>query len=86
MAKQKGNVITHGLRGKVGGLLAFRQRNGETIVSKIPEPPKRVSEGQLKHQKRFQRATIYEKSVGADPQLKELYGAELIEIELIGTL
>jgi signal peptidase I len=76
MAKQKGNVVTHGLRGKVGDLLVFRQVDGETVVSKIPETPKRVSEGQLKHQKRFQRATIYGKSVAADPQLKGLYDAE----------
>jgi signal peptidase I len=75
MAKQKGNVVTHGLRGKVGDLLVFRQRNGETVVSKIPELPKKVTEGQKKHQKFFQQATIYGKSVVADPQLKELYEA-----------
>jgi hypothetical protein len=48
MAKQRGNVVTHGLNGKVGGLLVFRQKDGETIVSKIPEPSKKVSEGQKK--------------------------------------
>jgi hypothetical protein len=76
MAKQKGNVVTYGLRGKVGDLLIFRQRNGETIISKIPEQSKTVSEKQKEHQKRFQRATIYGTTVTADPQLKELYGAE----------
>jgi signal peptidase I len=76
MAKQKGNVVTHGLSGKVGDLLVFRQVDGKTVVSKIPEQPKKVSEEQLKHQKRFQRATIYGKSIAADPQLKELYNAE----------
>jgi hypothetical protein len=75
MAKQKGNVVTHGLRGKVGGLLVFRQVDGETIVSKIPESSKNVTEGQKKHQKRFQQATIYGKSAVSDPQLKELYDA-----------
>jgi hypothetical protein len=75
MAKQSGNVVTYGLRGKIGDLLVFRQRNGETIVSKIPEKQKEVSEKQKKHQKLFQQATIYGKVVTADPQLKKLYEA-----------
>jgi hypothetical protein len=33
MAKQRGNVVTHGLSGKIGGLLVFRQRAGQTIES-----------------------------------------------------
>jgi hypothetical protein len=63
MAKQKGNVVTHGLRGKVGDLLIFRQVDGETIVSKIPESSKTVSEGQKRQRKNFQKAIFYAKSV-----------------------
>jgi hypothetical protein len=37
MAKQKGNVVTYGLSGKIGDLLVFRQKDDQTIVSKIPE-------------------------------------------------
>jgi hypothetical protein len=73
MAKQSGNVVTYGLRGKIGDLLVFRQRYGETIVAKVAEKPKTVSEKQKEHRKRFQRATIYGKVAVEDPQLKELY-------------
>jgi hypothetical protein len=40
MAKQSGNVVTFGLSGKVGDLLIFRQVDGKTVVSKVPEQPK----------------------------------------------
>ncbi|SDF09761.1 hypothetical protein SAMN05421825_1031 [Epilithonimonas hungarica] len=33
MAESKNNIITHGLSGKVGDLIVFRQRSGDTIVS-----------------------------------------------------
>ena len=39
MAKQTNNVITHGLSGKVGDLLVFRQRAGKTVIAKAS--PKR---------------------------------------------
>jgi hypothetical protein len=35
MAKQTNNVVIHRLNGKVGDLLVFRQRAGQTVVSKI---------------------------------------------------
>ncbi|MCD0479267.1 hypothetical protein LPB90_12440 [Chryseobacterium sp. LC2016-29] len=37
MAESKNSIVTHGLSGKVGDLLVFRQRNGKTVVSKVPE-------------------------------------------------
>jgi hypothetical protein len=46
MAKQEGNVVTHGLSGKIGDLLLFRQVGGKTIVSEIPEQSKTASEKQ----------------------------------------
>jgi hypothetical protein len=33
MAKQHGNVVTHGLSGKVGDLLVFRQRDGKFEIT-----------------------------------------------------
>jgi hypothetical protein len=75
MAKSKGNVITFGLSGKVGDLLVFRQRDGQTIVAKLAESPKKSSEKQKEHRKLFQRATIYAKAAVEDPQLKGLYDA-----------
>jgi hypothetical protein len=66
MAKQKGNVVTHGLSGKIGDLLLFRQLDGETIVSKIPTPSKKVTEDQLAQREHFQQATFYGKSLSPE--------------------
>jgi hypothetical protein len=76
MAKSRNNVITYGLSGKVDDILIFRQRDGQTIVAKVPNQSKTLSEEQIKIRKRFQRATIYAKGAIADPELKELYEAE----------
>jgi hypothetical protein len=76
MAKQKGNVVTYGLSGKVGGLLVFRQVNGKTVVSKIPEQPKTVSDKQKDQRQRFQSATFYAKIALGSPETKELYDAK----------
>lgn len=37
MAKSKNNVVTHGLSGKIGDMLVFSQRNGQTIVGMAPK-------------------------------------------------
>jgi predicted membrane-bound mannosyltransferase len=76
MAKQKGNVVTHGLSGKIGDLLIFRQVNGQTVVSKIPERSQTASEKQKEQRKRFQRATVYAKAAVDDPETKALYAGE----------
>jgi hypothetical protein len=74
MAKQKGNVVTHGLSGKIGDLLVFRQVDGKTVISKVPEPPKKVSEKQAEQRRRFRQAVIYAKSAVESPDTKEIYG------------
>jgi hypothetical protein len=61
MAKSKNNVLTYGLSGKIGDLLVFRQRDGITIVSKMPEQQKTVSAKQKANRERFQQAAIYAK-------------------------
>jgi hypothetical protein len=73
MAKSKGNVITYGLSGKVGDLLIFRRRNGETIVAKLPEYNDNPSEEQKETRRRFKRATTYAKTALNDPQIREQY-------------
>jgi hypothetical protein len=73
MAKSKGNVITHGLSGKVGDLLVFRQTKGQTIVSKIPDVPKTVSEKQKQQRQRFRQAVIYAQTATVAPGTKEIY-------------
>jgi hypothetical protein len=73
MAKSNNNVVTYGLSGKIGDLLVFRQVDGKTIVSKMPEKPKTVSEKQKAQRKRFQQAVIYAQAAIADPETKALY-------------
>jgi hypothetical protein len=75
MAKQTGNVVTFGLSGKVGDLLVFRQVDGKTVVSKIPQQPKKLSEKQIEHQQLFRKAVIYGKAATTDADTKELYEA-----------
>jgi hypothetical protein len=76
MAKSKNNVITHGLSGKVGDLLIFRQVDGKTIVSKVVEYKDTVSEKQKKHREQFQQAVIYAKGAIHDEQIADLYAAD----------
>jgi hypothetical protein len=73
MAKQKGNVVTHGMSGKIGDLLLFRQVKGQTVISKIPEGPKKLSAKQLEHQERFRQAVLYGKVATVAPETKDLY-------------
>ena len=75
MAKQKNNVVTHGLSGKVGELLIFRRTSTGTVVAKRPEVSNKVSEAQRAQRRRFQRAVVYGKATLADPVLGEGYTA-----------
>lgn len=76
MAKSVNNVITHGLSGKVGDIIVFSQRNGKTIVSKVPKKStKGPSEKQQAHLRKFQQAIIYAKGAVADATTKEAYAA-----------
>jgi hypothetical protein len=76
MAKSKNNVITYGLSGKIGDLLVFRQRDGKTIVSKIPEQSNTVSEKQTANRARFQQAAVYAKIAVEDTETKDLYAEQ----------
>ena len=69
MAKQSNNVVTHGLSGKIGDLLVFSQRAGKTVVGKVPRKSNKVSENQLQHRKKFQKAVLYAQV----PEHQELY-------------
>ena len=74
MARSKNNIVTHGLSGKVGDLLVFSQRNGKTIVGKVPkEQTGEPTENQKTHRKKFQKATLYAKASLNDPIKKEMY-------------
>ena len=75
MAKSRNNVVTYGLSGKVGDLLIFRQRDGQTIVSKVPQQSKSPSEKQIAQRKRFQQAVIYGKAAVDSPETGAQYKA-----------
>ncbi len=76
MAESKNNIITHGLSGKVGDLIVFSQRNGKTIVSRAPkERTGDYTDNQKLHQLKFQKATLYAKSVINDPDQNQMYSA-----------
>jgi hypothetical protein len=61
MAKSKNNVLTHGLSGKIGDLIVFKQRDGKTYVSAAPRKAERESEKQKEHRNRFRKAASYAK-------------------------
>ncbi len=73
MAKSNNNVITHGLSGKIGDLLVFRQVRGKTVVSKMPQMPAKSSESQQAHHRRFQQGVLYGKAAVNDPATSGLY-------------
>jgi hypothetical protein len=76
MAKQERNVVTHGLSGKVGDLLIFRQRAGKTVVAKVPAVNHKVTGAQLAHRRKFQRAVLYAGHVASDPVQSEAYAGK----------
>jgi hypothetical protein len=77
MAKQKGNVVTYGLKGKIGDLLVFRQRAGLTVVSKVPAVSNKESEAQRAHRRKFQYAVVYANAVAANPDAEAAYSAKV---------
>ena len=76
MAQSKKNVVIHGMSGKLGGLVVFRQRFGKTLLTTAPGTrTKEQSAAQQEITNRFQKAVVYAKSVLADPAVKAEYKA-----------
>jgi hypothetical protein len=75
MAKSQNNVVTHGLSGKIGKVLVFRQVGGKTIVSGMPQMPKTASALQKEQRRRFQQAALYSKAAIESAELGEDYAA-----------
>lgn len=63
----------HGMSGKIGDLVVFRQRNGKTIASKVSRKKKGSSDRQVAVQEKFLRAVAYAKASLNDPNLKAIY-------------
>ena len=74
MAESKNNIITHGLSGKVGDLIVFRNKGGKTFVSSAPRKSTgEPSNAQKVHRKQFQEASVYGKTVLLTSDTKEGY-------------
>jgi len=73
MAVSKHNVITRGATGTFAGQIVFRQRNGKTVMCKLPckYPPKTPT--QIANQERFKRANNFAKAAVKDPERKAYY-------------
>jgi hypothetical protein len=76
MAKQKRNVVTHGLSGMVGGMLVFRQTASGTVIQSPPRTSGNATPAQLAHQRKFQRAILYSTGVVSDPEMEAAYAAK----------
>lgn len=76
MAHSTDNVILQGAHGTFAKQLVFRQRFGQSILCKRPKksniPP---TAAQIAIRERFQAATVYAKSVKANPDLLAMYQA-----------
>jgi hypothetical protein len=70
MAQSNNNVITHGLSGKVGGMVIFSQRHGKTVVGRISPRKDANSEKQQEIRKTFKQAVVYAKAAIANADLK----------------
>jgi hypothetical protein len=73
MAIIRNNVIMRGASGKHADQVVLRQRNGQTVMCKMPceYPPKTAK--QLANQERFKRANDFAKAAIKDPEKKAYY-------------
>ena len=72
MAKMKDNNATHGIRGKVNQFV-YRQRNGETVVSKPPIRTAPYSEEQKNIVSIFKQAVLYARAILQNAAIKQAY-------------
>lgn len=78
MAEAKDNIVTHGLRGKLGDLIVFKRYGDRTIVSKVPDMSRvKKSEKQKVENNKFREAALYARSQMADPVAKAEYAAKI---------
>lgn len=75
MARVFGNILTAGLRGKIGDMLVFRVIRGKTFVSRAPGKPDKRKETVAQRNTRttFRLASHWAKSTLRDPEKKKYY-------------
>lgn len=76
MAKTINNTITHGVSGKFGDQIVFRQVNGKTLMCKSPISRGKTSAKQEQQQEKFKKASQYAKQALEDPVLSAEYALE----------
>lgn len=62
-----------GAQGKFGKEVVFRQRNGKTVMCKVPKPYPPKTATQVANQERFAKANAFAKAAIADPVKKAQY-------------
>lgn len=78
MAKAKNNLATEGFSGRLGGMV-YRQKNGNTIISRRPKRVTSVSPAQDNVRKLFKQAAVYAKAILANPLMKQFYSEKAKE-------
>ena len=76
MATVKFHSAIKEIRGTLGDLVFIPRGNGEAVARRKGKTPEKWSENQEAHQGRFAEASLYAKSVQADPTLSEAYADE----------
>src|SRR5215211_7810786 len=68
-------ILQKGLRGLSGGMedWVYQMRNGKTYLGPKPSCTKEPSQAELNQRERFKEASVYDKTVLADPAAKEFY-------------
>ncbi len=74
MARSKNNIVTHGLSGRIDELV-FRQRFGQTVVTRNPRVSREPTDAQLSLRSRFRQAAAYAKAAVSDASTKRFYGS-----------
>jgi hypothetical protein len=75
MARSKNNIVTQGLSGRVDQLV-FRQRFGQTVVTRKHRPSGEPSDAQINLRSRFRQAAAYAKAAIADAATKLFYSSK----------
>lgn len=78
MARSTNNIVTQGLSGTLDQLV-FRQRSGQTFVSKRPRDYGPPSQAQLDLRSRFREAVLYAKAAIADAATRLFYASRAKE-------
>jgi len=84
MAKVMGNILAHGLRGKIGQFLVFRIMRGKTFVSlAAPKPDKKKETPRQRHTRdTFREASRRAKTLLLDPEKKQYYAERAKTLKL----